>query len=563
MKKYIYLWFLSMIICFHLINTILFASENNLLMRDNSNLRQSTLITSSDEHPCFTIKIIGSERANKDYDRDKIKTIKIVSNISIPSDAIDSWDVSENQDGSVILWLMKNEETSRKYIEEYDMYVDINDVNNTMYDMYIGCNNKIMVKDASCLFSNYINCCSISGLELLDFSQSNDMYAMFYNCKNLTELNLSTFNTRNVEDMWCMFESCSNLEKLDLSTFDTSKVRDMSCMFSNCEKLEEINLISFDTSNVVYMSGMFRHCKKIGELNLSKFNTNNVLTMFGMFEYCSSLTKLDLDNFYTNALTNMGCMFYECTNLKYINLINFNLSNVIDTRLMFSGCEEMVVECQKENDIEKLKSAQGTSSSITFKISEDSNLESVEYSDTVVWYKNSDWATIELNKANELGIIPAIFNNQDLTQNITRKEFAHIAVKLWEKVSGQTVVAGPKNPFVDTEDIEVLKAYNLDITKGTSETTFEPDELITREQMATMMTRALTKAGINTSADLNIAGKFSDDSKMHDWGKEAIYYMSNIEIIKGIGNNIFDVLGNATREQALLISERSAEKFAK
>ena len=49
---------------------------------------------------------------------------------------------------------------------------------------------------------------------------------------------------------------------------------------------------------------------------------------------------------------------------------------------------------------------------------------------------------------------------------------------------------------------------------------------------------------------------------MHAWGKEAIYFMSNMELIKGVGNNTFDVLGNATIEQAILVSERSAEKFS-
>ena len=94
------------------------------------------------------------------------------------------------------------------------------------------------------------------------------------------------------------------------------------------------------------------------------------------------------------------------------------------------------------------------------------------------WSNASKWALEELNKAKEMEIIPEIFNGEDLTANITRREFAHVAVKLWEKVSGQTVAAGPKDPFEDTDDPEVLKAYNLEITKGTSETTFSPDELI-------------------------------------------------------------------------------------
>jgi hypothetical protein len=38
--------------------------------------------------------------------------------------------------------------------------------------------------------------------------------------------------------------------------------------------------------------------------------------------------------------------------------------------------------------------------------------------------------------------------------------------------------------------------------------------------------------------------------------------MSNVEIIKGMGDNTFGVKGNATREQSIIIAVRSAEKFA-
>ena len=181
----------------------------------------------------------------------------------------------------------------------------------------------------------------------------------------------------------------------------------------------------------------------------------------------------------------------------------------------------------------------------------------------VEWTKASNWAIEELNKANEKELVPQIFEKQDLTTNITRKEFAHIVVKLWEALAGKTVEVGTQNPFTDTDDAEVLKAYNLEITKGTTDTTFSPDALITREQMATMMTRALSKAGIDVSVDLDKVEKFADDNEIHSWGKEAVYYMSNLEIIKGIGNNTFGVKGDATREQSLVISLRSIEKMGK
>ena len=58
------------------------------------------------------------------------------------------------------------------------------------------------------------------------------------------------------------------------------------------------------------------------------------------------------------------------------------------------------------------------------------------------------------------------------------------------------VIASIAVAFKLGESIEVLKAYNLGITKGISENEFAPNELITREQMATMMTRALGSADL-------------------------------------------------------------------
>ena len=173
----------------------------------------------------------------------------------------------------------------------------------------------------------------------------------------------------------------------------------------------------------------------------------------------------------------------------------------------------------------------------------------------------SDWAKEELNKADQYNLIPDIMRTGDLTEKVTREEFAHIIIKLYEAITGKKVEQVETNPFTDTSDSEVLKAYSLGITNGTSQTTFSSNNLITREEMATMMTRAMDKAGVDTTSQSNT--KFADDGNMHDWGRNAIYFMSNQGIIKGVGNNTFDVNGNATKEQALLISERSAEKFAK
>ena len=186
----------------------------------------------------------------------------------------------------------------------------------------------------------------------------------------------------------------------------------------------------------------------------------------------------------------------------------------------------------------------------------------IEESEEYTWSKASEWAEPELKEASKQNLIPEIFDEANLTKNITRKEFAHTVVKMYEKITGQKAVPIAKNPFTDTKDKEVLKAYNIGITNGTSDTTFSPDALITREQMATMMTRALTKAGKDTSRPES-AKLFADDSEFSEYAKDSIYYMSSIEIIKGVGDNKFDSQGKASREQALAISIRCVKKVNK
>lgn len=186
----------------------------------------------------------------------------------------------------------------------------------------------------------------------------------------------------------------------------------------------------------------------------------------------------------------------------------------------------------------------------------------IEESEEYTWSKASEWAEPELKEASKENLIPEIFDEANLTKNITRKEFAHTVVKMYEKITGQKAVPIAKNPFTDTKDKEVLKAYNIGITNGTSDTTFSPDALITREQMATMMTRALTKAGKDTSRPAS-AKLFADDSEFSEYAKDSIYYMSSIEIIKGVGENKFNAKGNASREQALAISIRCVKKVNK
>ena len=175
----------------------------------------------------------------------------------------------------------------------------------------------------------------------------------------------------------------------------------------------------------------------------------------------------------------------------------------------------------------------------------------------------SDWATDAINKAKQYGLLPESFAEIISGKTITREQSAEIVVKLYEKLTGKEVNFTIENPFKDTENEAVLKAYAVGITLGTSETTFSPDKLITREQLVTMLGRAIKSAGLGTEVDIEKLDLFLDDPEIHEWAKDLVYFLQGKEIVKGIGENLFDPRGNSTMEQAVVLVVRCYEAFSK
>lgn len=193
----------------------------------------------------------------------------------------------------------------------------------------------------------------------------------------------------------------------------------------------------------------------------------------------------------------------------------------------------------------------------------------------------SDWAKSEIEKADKLGLIPDSLKGADLTKPITRAEFAAVSVKVYEALSGVKAIPAVNNPFTDTKDVEVLKAYNVGVTSGTAADKFSPDVLLNREQAATMLTRVFKKvslAGWTLADDAKFTlpytkpAVFADDKDISDWAKDSVYFMAANGIIGGTGNNNFSPkavtdaqkaqgYANATREQALAIAVRMVEKL--
>ena len=232
-----------------------------------------------------------------DY-QSKITSITTKKDNIVPETAVESWDISEAGDGSVMA------------------YVENDGTGAGTYKLTIGGKGGIIANESMIgYFAAFYKMTAID-LSALDTSEVTDMRNMFSGCMSLTSLDVSNFDTSQVTNMSGMFAGCNKLTSLDVSNFDTSQVTDMSGMFSGefggLMNIEEINISNFDTSKVTNMSGMFNNCRSLTSLDLSNFDTSKVTDMSFMFSGCSSLTSLDLSKFDTSKVTNMRQMLCGC-----------------------------------------------------------------------------------------------------------------------------------------------------------------------------------------------------------------------------------------------------------
>lgn len=172
--------------------------------------------------------------------------------------------------------------------------------------------------------------------------------------------------------------------------------------------------------------------------------------------------------------------------------------------------------------------------------------------------KVSDWAREQVDSAAVKGLMADCLGD-DFTVNITRAEFAAVAVELYEAMSGDTAPAPGENPFNDTTDPVIIQANGLGIVNGKGDGVFAPADPVTRQEAALMLSRVYTKLGGEIPKVASTT--FADNDKVSSWAMDAVAFMSGKGIVNGVGGNQFDPQGNASIEQALIIALRMIENL--
>lgn len=176
----------------------------------------------------------------------------------------------------------------------------------------------------------------------------------------------------------------------------------------------------------------------------------------------------------------------------------------------------------------------------------------------------SSWAVSDLTSLYNKGIAPPSLWDR-YNQNITRAEFAHLIVAVYEQVKKTTANPSTQAQFKDIKghwlEQSILKAYQLGLLKGRSETVFAPDNNMTRQEAATLLCTLVTKLeGTSIPTQTSSLAYYSDVNKISAWAIPYVAYAHDQNIMQG-SNRKFNPTGYTTREQALTIIARLVDRY--
>lgn len=168
------------------------------------------------------------------------------------------------------------------------------------------------------------------------------------------------------------------------------------------------------------------------------------------------------------------------------------------------------------------------------------------------------WAENDIKLMAAKNVVQEAFNSNFYpNREITRGEFASFLVRTLNVPEN---LKGGKSFKDVTSDKwyykEVITAANVGLVAGVSDTKFAPNEKITREQMAVMMTRALDYMGVSVKKDNKALEKFTDKGSVSDWAKDGAITAVSVGLINGRGSNSFAPKAFTSRAEAIVILSR-------
>lgn len=177
--------------------------------------------------------------------------------------------------------------------------------------------------------------------------------------------------------------------------------------------------------------------------------------------------------------------------------------------------------------------------------------------------KSADWFYNDVKYVYEKGMMAGTAADVFAPNATTTRA---MIVTILYRLEGSPAVTGT-SAFVDVPagqwytDAVNWAAANQ-IVKGTSATTFAPNDSITREQMAAILYRYAQYKGYDVTKKADLSG-YSDNSQVSAYAKDALAWANAAKLINGVTNTTLAPQGNATRAQVSAILHRFCDGVVK
>ena len=281
-----------------------------------------TITVSFNEYPTLSEK----DSWYKGPDRNTVKAIHFVQNLPENVTADAEWNAADKETVPV-----------KCVLSGADLYISSE-----------GASRIIANRNSQKLFMGFPNMESVTGLGMLDTSETIDLSYMFEGCESLKSIDVSALKTQNTKTLYRMFGNCTELTSVtgfNSETWDTSNVKNFGGMFYNCSHLASVNLEGLETTSATSLRSMFYRCSAlyaVSGFNSDSWDTSNVEDMTDMFFGCKNLIDIDVGAFRTAKVISMAQMFYGCTELQNImGLSAWDISSVQYMTSMFGHCRNL------------------------------------------------------------------------------------------------------------------------------------------------------------------------------------------------------------------------------
>lgn len=180
----------------------------------------------------------------------------------------------------------------------------------------------------------------VKGLVVTDTVGS--LASMFYGCSSLNEVDTIGWDLSSVVNMKGLFNSCGNLTSVDLGSKDVSSLQYagssaaiISAVFYNCTNLENLDVSYWNAPALEDLYGFICNCTKLKSFDASTWNVNAADSIQGMFVNCSGLKSIDISGIDTSVTKNISFLFRGATKLESITIKDFVTSDVENISSMF------------------------------------------------------------------------------------------------------------------------------------------------------------------------------------------------------------------------------------